>query len=254
MEVSADVNTASVLKTDAGTVPNTLIKVQLTPRPPPPPPTLSEQGVRVVKSAAEAATKIALFVGKTAFTLAVAVAKAALALDDERNKKAAPSIASGIDAELDRHVTDALGMAEDALSSGHDASTKRRKRNFFLGWLGLGNKYKVVLDAAKGPAVTVRPHPPTPPSTLEALQALESSELKQEIEAAIDVSKKQSVKKSSAEEADESGVLKIGVTGPITPHSHLAEIKAAVKRAKDAAAMASKQAEELEAMLMGMRM
>ena len=196
--------------------------------------TLSEQGVRVVKSAAEAATKIAFFVGKAALTLAVAVAKAALALDEERNV-AKPD-------ELDKDSAEARAMAENALHhSPHQGKnalfgsqrstcdeTKRTKDFFFglFGWFNIAKLAERSAPTAQDVPISTKnmaPHPPSPPSTLAALQSLEARVMELEL----------------SEKAR-------------TRHITSIDINSAIKKARSAADKASLEAEKLEAMLLGL--
>ena len=200
--------------------------------------TLSEQGVRVVKSAAEAATKIAFFVGKAALTLAVAVAKAALALDEERNV-AKPD--PGIDAdEVDKDSAEARAMARNALhhpprqgknvlfgSQRSKCEETRRTKDFFFGLFGWLNIAKLAersaLTAQDAPTSTkvMAPHPPSPPSTLAALQTLEARVMELEL----------------SEKARTRQITSI-------------DINSAIKKARNAADKASREAEKLEDMLL----
>ena len=241
------------------------------------PTTLSEQGVRVVKSAAEAATKIAFFVGKAALTLAVAVAKAALALDEERNiADRAPRI--DVD-ELDRDATDALKMAENALSrssnqvsnnalfgsqqsSGREA---KRARDFFFGlfgWLNIAKLAEMASPSGQASAhistsTTVitphPPHPPPPPSTLEALQSLEAS-LSKEIFASVDdAPSRDQLHRDEQKEEETKPIMEIEISEKARKRQITSiEISSAIKKARNAAAKASREAEELETMLLGL--
>ena len=238
------------------------------------PTTLSEQGVRVVKSAAEAATKIAFFVGKAALTLAVAVAKAALALDEERNiADRAPRI--DVD-ELDRDATDALKMAENALSrssnqvsnnalfasqqsSGREA---KRARDFFFGlfgWLNIAKLAEMASPSGQASAhiststTVITPHPPSPPSTLEALQSLEAS-LSKEIFASVDdAPSRDQLHRDEQKEEETKPIMEIEISEKARKRQITSiEISSAIKKARDAAAKASREAEELETMLLGL--
>ena len=236
------------------------------------PTTLSEQGVRVVKSAAEAATKIAFFVGKAALTLAVAVAKAALALDEERNI-ADPAPRIDVD-ELDRDATEALKMAENALSrssnkvsnnalfgsqqsSGREA---KRARDFFFGlfgWLNIAKLGEMASPSGQASAPTsttfITPHPPSPPSTLEALQSLEAS-LSKEISASVDdAPSRDQLHRDEQKEEETKPIMEIEISEKARKRQITSiEISSAIKKARDAAAKASREAEELETMLLGL--
>ena len=235
------------------------------------PTTLSEQGVRVVKSAAEAATKIAFFVGKAALTLAVAVAKAALALDEEKNI-AGPAPKIGVD-ELDRDATEALEMAENALSRSSDQGrsalfgsqrsrgreAKRAKDFFFglFGWLNIAKLAEMASPTGQATASTsttvIMPHPPSPPSTLEALQTLEAS-LSKEILASVDyVPSRDQLHQDEKKEEETKPIMEIEISEKARKRQITSiEISSAIKKARDAAAKASREAEELESMLLSL--
>lgn len=236
------------------------------------PTTLSEQGVRVVKSAAEAATKIAFFVGKAALTLAVAVAKAALALDEERNI-ADPAPRIDVD-ELDRDATEALEMAENALSrssnqgrrsvlfgsqqsSGREA---RRTRDFFFGlfgWLNIAKLAEMTSPSGQVSASTsttlIMPHPPSPPSTLEALKSLEASVSKEILTSVDDAPSRNQLHQDEQKEEETKPTMEIMISEKARKRRITSiEISSAIKKARDAAAKASREAEELESMLLGL--
>lgn len=236
------------------------------------PTTLSEQGVRVVKSAAEAATKIAFFVGKAALTLAVAVAKSALALDEERNI-ADPAPRIDVD-ELDRDATEALEMAENALSrssnqdrrstlfgsqqsSGREA---KRARAFFFGlfgWLNIAKLAEMASPSGEASAPTsttaITPHPPSPPSTLEALQSLEASLSKEILASVNDAPLRNQLHQDEQKEEETKPRMEIEISEKAHKRQiRSIEISSAIKKARDAAAKASREAEELESMLLGL--
>jgi len=232
--------------------------------------TLSEQSVRVIKSAAEAATKIAFFVGKAALTLAVAVAKAALALDEERN--IVDPVTRIDDDDLDRDASVALKMAEKALSHSSDQGSRsalfgsqrtggretKKTRDFFFGlfgWLNvakLANMAPLTAQAATSASITeFSPHPPSPPTTLEALQSLVAS-LSKKISAAVDDGPS-IVQQEEQKGEDTKPIMEIEISEKARKrHITSIEIHSAIQKAREAAAKASREADELEAMLLGL--
>jgi len=232
--------------------------------------TLSEQSVRVIKSAAEAATKIAFFVGKAALTLAVAVAKAALALDEERN--IVDPVTRIDDDDLDRDASVALKMAEKAMSHSSDQGSRsalfgsqrtggreaKKTRDFFFGlfgWLNvakLANMAPPTAQAATSASITgFSPHPPSPPTTLEALQSLVAS-LSKEISAAVDDGSS-IVQQEEQKVEDTKPIMEIEISEKASKrHITSIEIHSAIQKAREAAAKASREADELEAMLLGL--
>ena len=133
-------------------------------------------------------------------------------------------------------------------------------QDFFFGlfgWLNIAKLAEIAppTEQASAPTTTtfIAPHPPSPPSTLEALQSLEAS-LSKEISAAVDDEPlRNQLHRDEKEEEESKPVMEIEISEKARKRQITSiEISSAIKKARDAAAKASREAEELEAMLLGL--